>query len=94
MTTYKTSLALLALLTLAACEKNKHEIINQQVAQASVDQTPKMLSRETQITPFWDRSQSISAGAKGKLSIVPFDESQLVRSDQISRRMLILNDDN
>lgn len=93
MTPYKTSLALLALLTLAACEKNKHEMINHEIVKTSVDQKPKMLSEETQITAFWDRSQSIPAGAKGKLSIIPFDESKLFTSDQISRRMLVLNDD-
>ena len=93
MTPYKTSLALLALLTLAACEKNKHEMVNQEVVKASVDQKPKMLSAETQITPYWDRSRSIPAGPKGELLIVPFDESQLFNSDQINRRMLVFNDD-
>jgi hypothetical protein len=93
MTPLKTSLALLAIVTLAACQKNKHEVITQDLAKDNSSQKPGLLSEETQISPYWERSQSVSAGTKGKLSIVPFDESQLFKTNQVQRRMLISNDD-
>lgn len=96
MTFPKTSLAVLALLMLAACKKNDHEIFSKEEsvkASPSQNSKPTLLTEATQIKPFWERSQSVSAGVKGNLSIVPFDESQLFKTDKVQRRMLILNDD-